>query len=37
MSNIDKNAQKEIPDFLVSLFESFPYPLQIFPATGRQE
>ena len=24
MSNIDKNAQKEIPDFpLVSLFESF--------------
>lgn len=34
MSNIDKNAQKEIPDFLVSLFESFPYPIQIFSRDG---
>jgi len=34
MSNYKENAQKEIPDCIMRLFESFPYPIQIFSRDG---
>ena len=34
MSNYNDNTQKGIPDYMMNLFEAFPYPLQIFSRDG---